>query len=156
MSILKRFLKEKGFIYIDVLIGLVILSVAIIAILYTYNTSLKVNKENDGLKTAVVLANNQLNFLKRYDGSMKDRQSTVWSTVPDAIYTDVSYKKIYSVSSRVLNDNEIPVDIKSNVNIIPVEVKVVWAKSVGQSGNEEYVVIGYYVATPDYSVKEIN
>ena len=55
--------KEKGFIYIDVLIALVVLSVAIIAILYTYNTSLNVNKENDDLKTAVVLANNQLNFL---------------------------------------------------------------------------------------------
>ena len=57
--------KEKGFIYIDVLIALVVLSVAIIAILYTYNTSLNVNKENDDLKTAVVLANNQLNFLKK-------------------------------------------------------------------------------------------
>lgn len=49
--------KEKGFIYIDVLIALVVLSVAIIAILYTYNTSFNVNKENDDLKTAVVLAN---------------------------------------------------------------------------------------------------
>ena len=68
--------KEKGFIYIDVLIALVVLSVAIIAILYTYNTSLNVNKENDDLKTAVVLANNQLNFLKKYDGSLKDRENT--------------------------------------------------------------------------------
>ena len=153
---MKRFLKEKGFIYIDVLIGLVILSVAILSILYTYNTSLNVNKENDGLKTAVVLANNQLNFLKRYDGSMKDRQSTVWSTVPDAIYTDVSYKKVYSVSSRVLKYEEIPEGIQNNINIIPVEVKVVWAKSAGKSGNEEYAVTGYYIATPDYSVKEIN
>ena len=143
--------KEKGFIYIDVLIGLVILSVAILSILYTYNTSLNVNRENDGLKTAVVLANNQLNFLKRYDGSMKDRQSTAWSTVPDSIYTDLNLRNNYTVTSRVLDNSEIPDDIKNNINIIPVAVKVVWAKSAGQTGNEEYAVIGYYIGAPDYS-----
>lgn len=154
MSILKRFLKEKGFIYIDVLIGLVILSVAILSILYTYNTSLNVNKENDGLKTAVVLANNQLNFLKRYDGSMKDRQNTVWSTIPDSIYTDLNLRNTYTVTSRVLNldAGEIPDDIKNNINIIPVEVKVVWARNVGQGGVNEYSVIGYYIGAPDYSL----
>ena len=143
--------KEKGFIYIDVLIGLVILSVAILSILYTYNTSLNVNRENDGLKTAVVLANNQLNFLKRYDGSMKDRQSTAWSTVPDSIYTDLNLRNNYTVTSRVLDNSEIPDDIKNNINIIPVAVNVVWAKSAGQTGNEEYAVIGYYIGAPDYS-----
>ena len=154
MSILKRFLKEKGFIYIDVLIGLVILSVAILSILYTYNTSLNVNKENDGLKTAVVLANNQLNFLKRYDGSMKDRQNTVWSTIPDSIYTDLDLRNTYTVTSRVLNldAGEIPDDIKNNINIIPVEVKVVWARNVGQGGVNEYSVVGYYIGAPDYSL----
>lgn len=125
--------KEKGFIYIDVLIALVVLSVAIIAILYTYNTSLNVNKENDDLKTAVVLANNQLNFLKKYDGSLKDRENTVWSKVDDAIYTEPKSKEVYSVTSRVLKDAEIPDDVKNNINIIPIEVKVVWSKSSGQS-----------------------
>lgn len=155
MPILKSLHKEHGFIYIDVLIGLVILSVAIIAILYTYNTSLHVSEENEGLKTAVVLANNQLNYLKRYDGSLKDRDSSVWSVVPDNIYEDVNLKNTYTVSSRVLNSSEIASGIESNGNIIPVEVKVVWAKSIGNGGNEEYSVIGYYIGAPDYSLKEI-
>ena len=144
--------KEKGFIYIDVLIALVVLSVAIIAILYTYNTSLNVNKENDDLKTAVVLANNQLNFLKKYDGSLKDRDNTVWSKVDDVIYTEPKSKEVYSVTSRVLKDAEIPDDIKNNINIIPIEVKVVWSKSSGQSGDNEYKVIGYYIGAPDYAL----
>ena len=144
--------KEKGFIYIDVLIALVVLSVAIIAILYTYNTSLNVNKENDDLKTAVVLANNQLNFLKKYDGSLKDRENSVWSKVDDAIYTEPKSKEVYSVTSRVLKDAEIPDDIKNNINIIPIEVKVVWSKSSVQSGDNEYKVIGYYIGAPDYSL----
>ena len=92
------------------------------------------------------------NFLKKYDGSLKDRANTVWSKVDDAIYTEPKSKEVYSVTSRVLKDAEIPDDIKNNINIIPIEVKVVWSKSSGQSCDNEYKVIGYYIGAPDYSL----
>ena len=92
------------------------------------------------------------NFLKKYDGSLKDRENTVWSKVDDAIYTEPKSKEVYSVTSRVLKDAEIPDDVKNNINIIPIEVKVVWSKSSGQSGDNEYKVIGYYIGAPDYAL----
>lgn len=131
--------KNSGFIFVDSMLAVVVVAVAITALLGALTMSLRVEREKDKLKMAAILAENQLTWFKQYDGKGVDRLSPKWNTEKT--------QDGFNVSSSVLSEAEIPADIKDNQNIVPVRVVVEWQE---KGELRRYENATYYLAAPGY------
>ncbi len=104
--------KNHGFILVDVLIAVIIISVALISIVGVFIMIGKSNIVNDNEKLATTFARMQINYLKQYEGHHNSRLNKVWQEVCPDIYDHPYNPRIasshsniihkYMVSSRVL------------------------------------------------------
>ena len=82
--------KNHGFILVDVLIAVIIISVALISVLGLYIMVSKTNIMNDDEKTAVILARTQINYLKQYEYRGFDRLNLNWWNICPEVYNHPS------------------------------------------------------------------
>lgn len=114
--------KNHGFILVDVLIAIIIISVALISIVGVFIMIGKSNIVNDNEKLATTFARMQINYLKQYEGHHNGgRLSKDWKNICPDIYThpynpavsNTSQHK-YMVSSRVLKGLKY-IDVNGNI-----------------------------------------
>lgn len=123
---MNRIRKNQGFIYVDLLVAIIIITVALISIVGIFIMVGKNNIVNDHEKLATTFARMQINYLKQYEGNQHSRLNKVWQKVCPDIY-DHPYNLAstsppsagshkYMVSSRVLkglkyvDENGDPID----------------------------------------------
>ncbi|AIF51328.1 hypothetical protein [Pelosinus sp. UFO1] len=118
----KLFMSEKGWIFIDSILGIVILVVAILALAGTYIMSAKSNTYAKNYGQALAIA-------QQYAENHKVSDST-FTTETHGIFT---VKPIINVAT---NDN-------LGKSITPVEIVVDWHE---QSGDKHISIVNYYYA----------
>lgn len=129
---------QKGWVLIDALVGIIVLSVALTAMAMALSQSIRGTLAVSNRTTAAYLAQQQLSKLGTYDNSGLDRTSSQWS-VARTTYTDPNSKTQFSYQINVLSFDEMPVDLDANV--IPVKITIDWNES---SGSKTLQVIKYY------------
>ena len=82
--------KNHGFILVDVLTAVIIISVAFVSVLGLYIMVSKTNIMNDDEKTAVILARTQINYLKQYEYRGFDRLNLNWWNICPEVYNHPS------------------------------------------------------------------
>ena len=108
--------KKGGFVFIDALMAIVLLSIGIVALLAAYTQSTKVSIAATERQTALYLAQSKLELLKQqYDGT-----SNTISAYTDTVTTNnKAYKITTNISSR-------PTAISAYTKIIPLTVTISW------------------------------
>lgn len=116
---------QQGFVYIDVLVGMVILTIALTAFAVAYQQSTRGTAAASQNTVATHLAMETLENLKRYEGTgSTTRASAEWQTTGSAKVNHVQYQ----VTTSVIADRELTsTQIAANSRIIPVQVTVAWA-----------------------------
>lgn len=82
--------KNHGFILVDVLTAVIVISIAFISVLGLYIMISKTNIMNDDEKTAVILARTQINYLKQYEYRGFDRLNLNWWNICPEVYNHPS------------------------------------------------------------------
>lgn len=82
--------KNHGFILVDVLTAVIVISIAFISVLGLYIMVSKTNIMNDDEKTAVILARTQINYLKQYEYRGFDRLNLNWWNICPEVYNHPS------------------------------------------------------------------
>lgn len=129
---------QQGWILLDSLIGIVILSVAILAIAANFMETTKGTLATDNQTKAAYLAHEQLSRLKIYDGQKQDRNSAVWMTTTN-LPAEQNHSTVFTVETSVLPADEIPADL--NTDVIPVKAVVTWNES---TGTRQLQIVTYY------------
>jgi Tfp pilus assembly protein PilV len=130
---------QRGWILIDSLIGLVILSIAITALSVTFTQAIKGILTSDNRTKAAYLANEQLTQLKVHDGQQQDRNSIVWRTT-NTLPAEQNHNTVFTVTTAVLDNARIPANL--HIDVIPVEAVVNWVEPTG--ANQLQIVTYYY------------
>jgi len=133
------FKNQKGWIFIDALIGLVILSVALLAMAVALRQSVVGTAFANNRTKAAYLAQQQLSDLRRYEHTGLDRDSAEWTR--SLTYTDPNpgSQLQFQFNSAQLPDDQIPEDLDGD--IIPVQATVQWTDSTGL---QTLTVVTYY------------
>jgi len=129
---------QQGFILIDSLVGMVVLSIALLALMALFIQTTKGTVATDNQTKATYIANEQLSRLKVYDGQQKDRSSALWTTHP-ILAQDVNHGTIFTVTTSVVPVAEVPADLHADT--IPVRATVSWNEPIGA---RQLQVITYY------------
>lgn len=126
---------ERGWIYIDSLVGMIILGLAVVAIagVFTQSTESTITIKNQTKATYV--AYQRLSELKRYDHFGLERTNREWETSSIVQETDLQFK----VNTQVLPSEEIPEEF--DLGLIPVKATVEWDE-FGKKRKTE--IITYY------------
>lgn len=82
--------KNHGFILVDVLTAVIVISIAFISVLGLYIMVSKTNIMNDDEKAAVILARTQINYLKQYEYRGFDRLNLNWWNICPEVYNHPS------------------------------------------------------------------
>ena len=130
------FTSQKGWILIDSVIGMVILSIAIIALVVTFTQATKGTTASANRIQATYLAQQTLEKLKAQDGN-----STIDPTVisPVGKYTIVSEK--LTVAAITTDPNQL------SKYLVPYQVTVSWSDTSGGTSNNVQMV-GYCYVNP--------
>lgn len=126
-SFIKRFNKINaygGWIYIDSLVGTIVVATALVAIILTYTQTTKSSIVATNRTQALYIAQQTLEYLKHNDRSA----TTLDLTIPNAHPTikGITYTvSLVQLDTRVNNDTK----------VIPVKVTVSWTDSVSQSSS---------------------
>jgi Tfp pilus assembly protein PilV len=139
---------EKGFMLMEIMVAVVVLSVALTAIAYSLRSGIQGTADGNNQTTAVYLAQWQLVKLRSYEGQGKyDATSNVWTqyspAAPSPPYTDPNTGMQYSWYTEVLApDVEVAQDSTVAKNIIPVRATVEWPAA--KPTNTLQIVTYYY------------
>lgn len=129
--------QQQGWILVDSLLGMVVLSIALLAFLTAFYQGTRSTVMSNGQTVASYVAQDALMALKVYDGKKQARDSKVWQS--SGTHQDANTQAVYAYQTAVLEPAEIPADLRAS--IIPVRVTVIW-----QELNEakHYQMITYY------------
>ncbi|VBB09177.1 Hypothetical protein LUCI_4463 [Lucifera butyrica] len=109
---------QKGFLLIDVLIGMLILTIALVSLAYAYTQSVRTSMGSRNYNQAVYLAQKTLEGLKTQDGSNA-------FSLPASIAPITSNGVQYTIS---LSENGGSMSEPLDANVIPVQVTVKWSE----------------------------
>ena len=131
---------KGGFVLLDVLLAVIVISVALVALTGALTTALRADRQNEQLRTAANLAQSRLAEMKEYDGKGYARTAAVWNPSPVVA-------EQYTVRVGLLAAQDVPRDVQANLNIVPLQAIVSW-----NDGSEarEYRCGAYYLVTPQY------
>lgn len=121
----------KGWILIDALIGMVILSVALMALAAVYGQAVKTTAADKNYNYAVYLAQQTLEDLKTQDG-------TAAIILPADSDVTRDNNMTFHVKTRTISVSE-----TLNAKIVPVQVTVSWTEA-GQLSKQVQMVSYYY------------
>lgn len=123
---------KKGFVLLDALIGVTILSIAICAMALMYMQTTKTIANSAGRTKATYLAQQTLDLLKAQDGNQ---------TITDPVHDSADG---YTVEIKTLSVSAIAADAVIKTYLIPKQVTVTWTES-GQQNSVK--MIGYNYVT---------
>ena len=128
---------QKGWILIDSVIGMVILSIAIIALVLTFTQATKGTTASTNRTQATYLAQQTLENLKAQDGN-----SAIDTTVisPVGKYTIVISTP--AVAAITADPNQL------SQYLIPYQVTVSWSDTSGGASNQNIQMVGYCYVNP--------
>lgn len=133
---LRRMLKtpntQCGWILIDSLLGVVIISVACTAIMLAYTQSTKATGFAANRATAISIAQRILEGFKSYDGG---------ATAPPTTIDPSDQKYNFDSNYKIQISNPTVNAISGNSRIIPVQVTVSWPAS---NPNNSIQMVSYY------------
>ncbi len=114
---------RNGYIFVDALLAMIILVVALAAFLGTYRQATVGTVETRERTVATDLAMQTLENLKKYDWAGRGRTDAVWSspTAQTVAVNGQTYTIRYGVITALTTTA-----IASNNNVIPVKVTVSW------------------------------
>lgn len=130
--------KQQGFILIDSLVGIVVLSVALLGFAALFIQTTKGTATTNNQTKAAYIANEQLSKLKIYDGQQQDRNSAAWVTTK-TLAAEANHGTIFSVTTNVITEVEVPADLHADT--IPVRATVSWNEPMGP---RQLQIITYY------------
>ena len=129
-----RYIKdEKGFILADAMIGMIIITTALIAVLAAYTQTTRVSSTTTARTHATYLAQRTLEDLKRFDGG------AVLTLPEQSIERRESVE--YTINARTINVNTVTNTDGLRTYLLPVQVTVTWQEK-GQ--NNTLNMISYY------------
>lgn len=119
--------KENGLTLIETLIALLIIGFAIVAFMVTHTHSHRTVGATQRHSVAIHLVQQQLEALKRMDGSANNRNTPAWSAIfaNPPITNNVNGIR-YNTTTALIPAAELPASIQANVNLIPIRVTVNW------------------------------
>jgi Tfp pilus assembly protein PilV len=129
---------QQGFILIDSLIGMVVLTIALLALGAVFIQTTKGTLATDNLTKAAYIANEQLSMLKVNDGLQQDRNSPVWTT-SKTLAAEANHGTVFTVATAVVPPAEVPADLHADT--IPVRATVSWNEPTGA---RQLQIITYY------------
>ncbi|WP_378956353.1 hypothetical protein [Pelosinus sp. sgz500959] len=133
---------QKGFILIDSLVGMVVLSMALLGLAAIFMQSTKGTVATDNQNKAAYIANEQLSRLKVHDGQKQDRNSTVWATTKTVSQSNgTSNGMTFTVITEVVPAEDVPADLHADT--IPVRATVNWSEPTGTK-QLEFITYYYY------------
>ena len=127
------FAQNKGWILVDLLIGTIILSVGLVALMGAFTQAGKSTVNSRNRLQAVSIAQQQLENLKKYSSSA-DLPTTTGTTTTNGIYT-VQLQRL-----------TIPA-LASVPKLIPVQVTLTWQEQGGAGPVTQTVQIVEYILT---------
>jgi len=130
---------QQGFILVDSLIGMVVLSVALLSLAALFIQTTKGTIATDNQTKATYIANEQLSKLKVNDGLKKDRGNPDWVIVPKTLLAEGNHGTIFTVQTSVVPATEVPADLHPDT--IPVKATVSWNEPTGP---RQLQMITYY------------
>lgn len=127
MKYVSRFFKENGITLIETLIALLIIGFTIVAFMLTHNQSHRTVDATQRRSTAIYLAQQQLEALKRMDGTPNTRNSPAWLAIFGTSIPNNVNGIFYTTTTALIPGAELsnPI-IQTNPNLIPIRVTVSW------------------------------
>ncbi|MGE5604280.1 MAG: type IV pilus modification PilV family protein [Bacteroidota bacterium] len=127
--------RESGISLVETLIAFLIIGFVLVAFMGTQSQSHRTVSATQRRSVAVHLAREQLESLKRMDGSSQNRNDPGWIQIlsnPTRI-TPIN-GVVYTTTTTLIPAIELPVAIQNNVRIIPIRVTVSWPEPEGPAG----------------------
>ena len=125
--------KQKGWIFVDSLLAMVIVSIALVALLSAFMQTTKASSVATNYNQALFLAQETIEELKIQDGRER-------INLPNVIPPVQRNNVIFTITAA-----EITVaDTALNVNVHPVRIRVSWTEPVSGIVNEVIIVNYYY------------
>jgi len=131
---------QRGFILVDSLIGMVVLSIALLALAAVFIQTTKGTVATDNLTKAAYIANEELSILKANDGQRHDINSPVWAR-PSRSVADPNHGTLFTVRTNVVPIAEVPALPADTIDTIPVRATVTWNEPTGE---RQLQIITYY------------
>ena len=136
--------KSAGFALLDILIGITLISVALVGIAFAYRQSTVTTVSARNYNQATYYAQQALEKLKVNDGKPSAIWNPVWPPIPANGSTPA-----FTITTAVLPTGEAPeYDALSSAvqaKLIPVQAKVSWLESGGTGSSTRSVsIVGYY------------
>jgi hypothetical protein len=128
---------QQGYIYIDVIMGMVILITALTVLAAAYQQSTRHVIAVSNHVIATNLAMETIENLKRYEEANLTRASAEWKTTVTSTINNVPYQ----VTTAVIEDEHLTTQIATNSRIIPVNVTVTWPPKGNVTITTYYTVI---------------
>lgn len=129
---------EKGWILVDSLVGMVVLSTAVIALLLAFTQATKGTVASMNRTQATYLAQQTLERFKAQDG-LSIIDSTVISPVDNKYYIKVTTPSVSAIETGTE-------DLKRY--LIPYQVTVSWSDISGGPANKSIKMVGYCYVNP--------
>lgn len=141
----KLLTSQKGWIFLDSIIGMIILSIAIIALVFGSTQATKSTVASTNRTQATYFAQQALEQLKAQDGN-----ETIDKTVIKSPVT-AGNKVVYTVLPAELSVPEI-INDKDGLtnNLKPYKITVTWSDASGGKAEKSLTMVGYcYVVLPE-------
>lgn len=136
---------QEGWILIESLVGIVILSTAVVALVLGFTQATKGTTESTNRTQATYLAQQALEDLKAQDGD-----STIDTTrVSSSVVIPPTNGIVYTVTADPLPVSAITSDTKQlGVYLKPYQVTVSWVDSTGGNASKNVKLVGYFYVNP--------
>jgi len=133
--------KQGGWVFIDSLIGIVIVATALTALMFMYTQATKTTMTGKTVNNAIYVAQRHLEDIKQYDGTATITALPTSVTDPP-LPTNVDGID-YTVKIRLIPDAEISETLNSK--LYPYEATVSWTdNSASPSASRSIKVTSYY------------
>jgi len=127
------FKSQKGFIFIDALVGMVILIIALTAIISAFTQTTKATSVSTNYNQAMFLAQQTIEDIKIQDGGSQINLSSITSPVSRN-----------NVAFTITATNISVTDATLDAKVKPVQVTVTWNDPVSSSVRQVIIVSYYY------------
>lgn len=127
---------------LDILIGIAVLSVALVGIAFAYRQSTVTTVSARNYNQATYYAQQALEMLKIHDGkTVATVPDTTWNK-PYNVVSATGLLPVFSVETKLLTVTEVQT---LSTNLKPVQATVKWLESGGSGDTERTVsIVGYY------------
>lgn len=127
--------RESGVSLVETLIAILFIGFVLVAFMITQSQSHRTVSATQRRSVAVHLAREQLESLKRMDGSGRNRNDPGWTQIlsNSPINTPINGVN-YTTTTSLIPASELPATIQNNAWIIPIRVTVSWPEPGGPAG----------------------